>query len=60
MQKAPAAAASADQDRVYALTTKRKAELNAAGTARSAGELRMLVLIDGHASAAEVAKAGLA
>ena len=57
MQKAPAAAASGDQDDVYALTTKGKAELNAAGTALSAAELNMLVLVDGHASAAEIAKA---
>jgi CheY-like chemotaxis protein len=50
-------AASVDHDKVYALTTKAKAELNAAGTSLSTAELKLLVLIDGRASVAQIIKA---
>lgn len=50
-------ATSVDQDKVYALTVKAKEELNAAGTFLTASELKLLVLIDGHTSAARISKA---
>jgi len=49
--------ANLDQKGVYAVTSKGKAELNAAGTSLSAAELKLLVLIDGRASVAQIIKA---
>ena len=43
-------------DDVYALTDKGNAELKAAGTSLSAAELQVLVLIDGRATLAQVAR----
>ncbi len=56
MQKVPVAPAKIDEDAVYALTAKGKAELNAAGTSLSAVELELLVLLDGTSTVAQVMK----
>jgi two-component system, OmpR family, response regulator len=45
------------EDDVYALTDKGNAELKTAGTSLSAAELEVLVLIDGRASVAQIARA---
>ena len=43
-----------DSKAVYALTAKGRAELNAAGTSLTAAQLKLLVLIDGKATAAQL------
>jgi len=43
-----------DPKAVYALTAKGRSELNSAGTSLSAAELKLMVLIDGKATAARI------
>jgi two-component system, OmpR family, response regulator len=45
-----------DDKRIYALTSRGQAELSDAGTALSAPELKLLVLVDGRASVAKIAR----
>jgi CheY-like chemotaxis protein len=56
MQKGAKAPPQIDDDAVYSLTTKGKAELRGAGTALSAIELELLIHLDGESTVAQVAK----
>jgi hypothetical protein len=48
-----------DQQRVYALTSKGNAELMGASTSLDAPELKLLVLVDGRATVAQIAQSAL-